>query len=442
MESLQTVLGPIVNSTAVTAPLHYILAGSFRSVSLFLLAFSPTTRTLSHLRTIPGFGPHQYLALPSNEFRNTVYATSWAVPPVLSSWRIEKAANPEDWNVRFLNSVPITATSSYITIPQPYKRAYSVGGPTGEVHDLDPVDGSFGSKLQEVLFVPEDELATADKTRVALRYGSHGIEFTPSRQFAFVPVLGTDSIEMFEHDPDTGRLALLTSVPSPRGSGAKDGPRHLKIHPNGRVLYCVTEHTNVVDIYEILPKSLKFRDSRSLLPDNVAAATHGSHVFRGDTLMLAPSSASQPVPKVLITTTRGATSATKGWLSVFPLDSQGYFSTNPNGLQQNFANMTVDINAARWETPTSGGRANAIDLIPQTSTTIEGDDEDEDGLWIVLTDEDDATASPNGTGAIRILEWKGWKRGLHLADEWPRKGDSDSSNDNIIQGASHAIWLN
>ncbi|KAF9044196.1 hypothetical protein BJ165DRAFT_1347954 [Panaeolus papilionaceus] len=442
MESLQTVLAPIVNSTSVTTPLHYILAGSFRSVSLFLLAFSPSTRTLSHLQTIPAFGPHQYLALRPNEFRNTVYTTSWALPPVLSSWRVEKAEQPEDWNVRFLNSVPITATSSYIAIPPPFKRAYSVGGPTGEVHDLDPVDGAFGSKLQEILFVPEDQLETADKTRVALRYGSHGIEFTPSRRLAFVPVLGTQSIEMFEHDPETGKLTLLTSVSSPRGAAAQDGPRHLKIHPNGRVLYCVTEHTNVVDIYDILPNNLEYKDSRSLLPDGVPVHD-GPHVYRGDTLMLAPSTASQPLPQVLVTTTRGATSATRGWLALFPLDSQGYFSTIPGGIPQGITNMTVDNHAARWQTPTSGGRANAIDLLPTARMSNDDNHNDEDeGLWIVLTDEDDETASPAGTGAIRVLEWKGWKEGLHLADEWPRKGDIDSSNGNIIQGASHAIWLN
>ena len=62
----------------------------------------------------------------------------------------------------------VAATSSYITLPPPYSRAYSVGGPTGEVHLIDPNTGGFGDQLQQVLFVPENELANADKTRVAL----------------------------------------------------------------------------------------------------------------------------------------------------------------------------------------------------------------------------------------------------------------------------------
>ena len=45
---------------------------------------------------------------------------------------------------------------------------YSAGGPTGEVHEVDVVSGRIGEKLQELLFVEEAELATADKTRIAL----------------------------------------------------------------------------------------------------------------------------------------------------------------------------------------------------------------------------------------------------------------------------------
>lgn len=60
------------------------------------------------------------------------------------------------------------ATSSYITVPPPFTHVYSAGGPTGEVHAIDPTTGGFGEKLQQILFVPEDKLESADKTRVAL----------------------------------------------------------------------------------------------------------------------------------------------------------------------------------------------------------------------------------------------------------------------------------
>ena len=45
---------------------------------------------------------------------------------------------------------------------------YSAGGPTGEVHIVDPALGGFGEKVQQILFPPEDELEEADKSHAAL----------------------------------------------------------------------------------------------------------------------------------------------------------------------------------------------------------------------------------------------------------------------------------
>lgn len=63
---------------------------------------------------------------------------------------------------------PTAATSSYIQVSPTQSRIYSAGGPTGEVHEVDAETGGFGTKLQELLYVPPGELDEADKTRVAL----------------------------------------------------------------------------------------------------------------------------------------------------------------------------------------------------------------------------------------------------------------------------------
>ncbi|KAH9475999.1 Muconate cycloisomerase 1 [Psilocybe cubensis] len=423
----QAINSSVAIGNGAAAYIH-ILSGSFKSLSLFLLAFSPSKRSLAHLATIPAYGPHQYLC--TNREKDHVYTTSWALPPSLSSWHIERSET-EPWKVKHINTVPITATSSYITIPQPYTHAYSVGGPTGESHSIDATTGALINKTQEILFVPEDQLEAADKTRVALRYGSHGIEFTPSGQYAFVPVLGTNSIEMYTRDPASGQLEHITSVPSPRGLAYKDGPRHVKIHPNGKVLYSITEHSNLVDAYRILPNDLEHMSSRSLLPTDapVIPTTHSEDHFRGDTLMFPPSTPSKPAPTVLITTTRGSNSRLRGWLSVFPLDADGDFTSVPEDVSSENARQ-----AERFQTPTSGGRANAIDIISKDNN------DPNSGLWILLTDEDDFTVSPSGTGAVRVLEWDGWgKGGIKIVDEWPTAKDADGEY--RIKGASHAIWL-
>ncbi|KAF8894682.1 hypothetical protein BD779DRAFT_1669152 [Infundibulicybe gibba] len=418
MDATQAIF-PHTNATERSSgtAIYHLLSGSFRSLSLFLLAFSPTHRNISLVQPIDAFGPHQYIAC--NRHKNRVYTTSWALPPILSSWEVERSAD-RPWRVNHINSVPITATSSYISIPPPFGYIYSVGGPTGEAHHIDPSTGGFGPKVQEILFVPEGELESADKTRVALRYGSHGIEFSPASGHAFVPVLGTSSIEMYTHNPLTGTLSHMASVPSPRGPSAHDGPRHVKVHPNGKVLYSVTEHTNLLDVYAIKPTSLEYVSSQPLLPPDLP-----SDAFRGDTLLLTPSTPSHPTPHTIFATTRGSKTLTNGWLSIFSLGDDGLFSGK----------------VERFQTATSGGKANALDILPKAPEKT-----DSEAVWIALTDDDEHTATTGG-GGVRVLEWDGWNtNGVHEVTAWPPALQSPPEQDAAesswwMKGGSHAIWL-
>lgn len=490
---------PVMNDT--TNPLHpvptySIVAGSFRSLSLALLAFSPLNNTLRCVQRIEGFGPHQYLAASSTGSSegqvDAVFTTSWATPPILSSWRVLREEDGGVKGIEHAENVPITATSSYITIPPPHDFIYSVGGPTGEVHAFshsasasekaksspaDSLQTLFGPKIQHLLFIPPEELEQADKTRVALRYGSHGIEFSSSG-YAFVPVLGTDSIEMYRRELETGRLVHVSSNGSPRGEEAGDGPRHVKVHPNGRVLYCVTEHTNFLDVYAVVDSStpsLKHISSHSILPPHLQPSSHSSatdasdtsksssedphlkSLHRGGTLMLTPPTSQYPAPQAILTTTRGANKDVRGWVSLFRLDDEGRVVLPPSeeneetdGEEEGEEN---EEHVVRYETPTSTGKANALDIraIPSTS-------EDGEGFWIILTDDD---AAANERGAVRVLEWNGWgspNEGLRVVAEWP-SGLADEEEEccvgrtegtverdangaeQVFRGASHAIWL-
>ena len=271
---------------------------------------------------------------------------------------------------------------------------------------------------------------------------------------------------MYTHDRASGHLTRFTSVRSPRGPEANDGPRHVKVHPNGKILYCVTEHcelfnflnlmllwlkvlqffspcdiANLIDSYKILPTSLAYIASRSLVPrnqpDDSSSSSYTTDHFRGDTLLLPPPTPLNPTPNVLIATTRGSSSATRGWLSVFPLDLDGNFVDITQlglGDVSEIFKGDDEAQAHRFRTPTSGGKANAIDILPKSLS--------ESGLWILLTDDDDATASPTGVGAVRVLEWDGWKSGgIKLVAEWPSSDSSNKFEGEMIRGASHAIWL-
>ncbi|KAK0443065.1 Lactonase, 7-bladed beta-propeller-domain-containing protein [Desarmillaria tabescens] len=360
----------------------HVLSGSFTSFSLFLLAFSPLNRSLRLLRTVPAIGPHQYIT----QTPQAVYATTWASPPALHAWSLPSLAH--------IGSTPITATSSYITILD--SHAYSMGGPTGEIHTLDPATGAWKKKIQEILFVESGKLDEADKTRKALRYGSHAIEFTADGNYGFVPVLGTEEIHVFKR----GNNGTLERVAKSKGH-AGDGPRHVKIHPNGEVVYCVTEHSNKLVVY-----TFNTAPTPSLkLP---LYASGSSRSYRGDTLLLAPSA------KQIFATARRATHLDPGYISVFSLSSSGLLSGQ----------------VEYYETPTSGGKAHAIDLLPKASDSLSIPAE---SLWIVLTDDDPCTQAPEPCASVRILEWDGWDTG------GIREVAAYSGTE--MQGGSHAIFL-
>lgn len=134
----------------------------------------------------------------------------------------------------------------------------------------------------------------------------------------------------------------------------------------------------------------------------------------------------------MFSTTRGAITSENGWLSVFSLDADGLFSEKEE----------------YYATPTSGGKANAIDLLPKylqgTTPQKQGLPGSQSGFWILLTDDDDWTAKRGG--GVHVLEWDGWDSGgvQYVAGspvcEDEVKSESEESEEQMA-GGSHAIWL-
>ncbi|KAL8286216.1 hypothetical protein RQP46_004704 [Phenoliferia psychrophenolica] len=386
---------PSALSQPVSAKVHYLLSGTFNTVFLYLLAFNPTTSSLSVHQKIEGEGPHQFLAL--NARRDRAYATTWGAPPSLSAWEVLQGGRE---GIKKINTVPITATSSYIQVSPTQPRIYSAGGPTGEVHDIDSQTGGFGKKLQELLYVPEGELEQADKTRVALRYGSHGIDLNLPRKQCFVPHLGHNSIFMYDVKED-GTLDLIADCPS---FGTHDGPRHVVPSPDGSKLYALTEHTSYIDVYSIEAKSLSHLQRLSVIPPEKDGVRKS---YRGDTLRFSQDG------QYLFVTTRGMTTDTKGYVAVWHVAPDGTLGSSSIGTKED-PHAPLD----RFETATSGGKANAIETFPFHP---EGQEVRKD--WIVLTDDIE--------GWVWVLEWDGKKieevAGVKLEEEGT--------------GASHAVWL-
>ncbi|KAK0545551.1 hypothetical protein OC844_007338 [Tilletia horrida] len=426
------------SSTSSCPRVRHLVTGTFNTASLHLLAFDTLTTTLTLSRSIPNAqGPHQFLALGNGPEPlanslgvaqwKTVYATTWANPPSLSAWSVkgldidagsslDLAANVDlDW----LSTVPITATSSYVHVqPPPFHSLtspsygvepgsaqflYSAGGPTGEVHRIDPLTGALASdpgKVQELIFLREGgkALPEANKTRKALRYGAHSVDVSTD-QLAFVADLGRNAILTYRRDLNDGRLTY------------------------------VTEHTSFVDVFELMDNGtglLEYRLSLDILPEGADRAS-----YRGDTVRLSPSG------RAVLASTRGKTPATRGWVTAWDLDA--LTATVAAGTANLSAQDEDECLLSRWRTPTSGGKANAIEWAPrydlaltkQTSDdTKKGKGEEND--WAVLTDD--------AEGYVLVLRWNG--RGLEevARTKLPGKGVPELG-EGEHEGASHAIWL-
>jgi carboxy-cis,cis-muconate cyclase len=89
-----------------------------------------------------------------------------------------------------------------------------------------------------------------------------------------------------------------------------------------------------------------------------------------------------------------------------------------------------------WETPTSGGKSNAIELKAKNSAEGEGY-----GVWIVLTDDEDDDES--NSGAVWVLEWDSAKaKEIKAVAKWDGRGVKGIDEDGEgMAGGSHAIWL-
>lgn len=374
-------------------PASYIISGSFTTSSLYVLRYEHESRKLEVVQSVAGYGPHQYLHL--DRHRRRLYATSWQEPARLSAWDIHTDRPGMPPRLTLINQAPITAVSSYIT--SKHSLLFSVGGPTGEIHRLNPDTGAIEQKLQELLFVPNEALRHEDKSRKALRYGSHAIEVSSLDQ-VFVPHLGRNSIWMYQLDAEKKALEFVSEIKSVR---ADDGPRHAVVSADGERLYVVTEHTSRVDLYDVTRVGLQYRASSSVIEE---PEEHDK--YRGDTIRMVPQSCldgeSAEEREYIVATTRGATPSQPGHLAVMKYD---------------FKSRTL-TNLLRWQTPTSGGKANAIELRPPLHLA-------NNIFQLVLTDD--------LLGWISVLECNLSTPKIHLLSRCL------IAHQNF--GASHAVWI-
>jgi 6-phosphogluconolactonase len=102
---------------------------------------------------------------------------------------------------------------------------------------------------------------------------AHSLTLTPDDRFALVCDLGLDQVLVYRVDHANGRLEPNDPPFAATPPGA--GPRHLDIHPNGRVVYVINELASTIGVYVFDPErgALTEQQIISTLPDGSSGAT-------------------------------------------------------------------------------------------------------------------------------------------------------------------------
>ncbi|KAK3071611.1 hypothetical protein LTR53_008322 [Teratosphaeriaceae sp. CCFEE 6253] len=385
------------------------IVGSFNH-DLYTLHFTPPTAannhkpTLSLLRPTPAIGGHSWLALSRK--KDFLYGTAWTKPnPSVAAYSISGSGR----NISFLNAKPVKALSGYVCCDA--RHIYSVGGPSGEVFRI-AGDGSVGDLVQELSFVdPEGANMSTARGQVAhgdfggLRHGAHSVDLSPDGRSLYVADIGRNCIWTYAVDLKARYgeppLKLANKHVAPRPT---DGPRHTWPHPNGRVLYSLQEHTSVVDVLSVGIDGVTLQHVQGV---KIIPADKDPKHYWADEVRLS-TGPHRERPRYMYASTRGLEAKTKGFVAVFRLKE--------DGMLESLEALCI------WETPTSGGIANAIEPAPWQKRQEDGDEE-----YLALTDSEE--------GWVSILGFDGRR-----LSEVARLSLGKTEGGEVVQAAT-AVWL-
>jgi len=379
------------------------IVGTFRHPLLYTLTFTPPS-TLNIKSSFDAAGGHSWLALsPNHKF---LYTTCWTSPPQVAAYDLSSGVP------KLINTAPVATLSGYVTVTPDNRYLLSVGGPGGEVFALER-DGSIGRCVQTLQLRETGNENQGQRIGVAhgdfggLRHGAHSVDICQDGKTAYIADIGANCIWSFhipesptsrtEEGGETRVLIPMYKHPSPRPT---DGPRHAFPHPNGKVLYCVQEHSNMVDAFSLRADGSihKHISGVKIIPDDKDPKD-----FWADEVRLSMTSS---VPKYLYASTRGLEKSTKGYVTVFRLDAEGHIDEN-----------VVDM----YETETSGGLANAIEPAPRGG---------EDTEYLALTDSEQ--------GFVSILAFGETEGKIKEVAKVQLQGDKGEQE---VIAAATAVWL-
>jgi 6-phosphogluconolactonase len=133
---------------------------------------------------------------------------------------------------------------------------------------------NYGSGSMAIL--PVQASGRLGEAKVVERHGAshaHDVLFSPDNRFLLLADLGLDRIFVYRFDAATGSLAPNDPPYASVAPGA--GVRHLAFHPNGRILYAISETASTVTAFRYDPAkgTLESLQTVSTLPPTYKGAS-------------------------------------------------------------------------------------------------------------------------------------------------------------------------
>lgn len=457
-----------MGSMASSATVFRLIVGTFNTPELFLLSFHPESNTLQVDAICSAVGNHSWLGLDASH--TILLATCWTEPPGIAAYRLADGGT----NVKLLGTQQVQSRSGYVTANRRAgrsSRAYTAGGPSGEVLQLDGKTGRLMATLQQMDYITgavrttekgnallaasasqtaqsaiamsavnDDGRADADNVMDfgGLRHGAHSADLSPDGRLLYVADIGRNCV--WVHDVDEqGLLGPAEKVVSPRSN---DGPRHVWPHPAGRYVYVLQEHSCMVDVFRVRSPTEQ-SDARLVWIQGVRIipGDQDEKLYWADEVRTVASSVGQHnhQPDLLVASTRGLQSGTKGYVALFAMTAEGLVDTShasgrPNGNVNHAGHPHGWLDL--WQTPTSGGWANAIEpcarpLHPPRTSLLDKARRNE-GQYMALTDSEQ--------GLVMVLAVERDSKGAAQLVEVARLSLGKTSAGKV-RGAATAVWL-
>jgi len=209
------------------------------SKEIFVFEMDPESGTLSLLERVPVPGTNlpspTSLPMAISPDRRFLYAALRSPPFAASSFGID----PSSGRLSHLAVTPLLSAMAYIVTDRS-GRFLLAASYTDARLAIYPIDTAGRIEACPTQVTPTGPNA-------------HCIVIDATNRFAYSAVLGADHLMQLVFDPETGTFA--PNAPPTVTTRARSGPRHLALHPNGRLVHLLNQTDATIVMYRIEPGS-------------------------------------------------------------------------------------------------------------------------------------------------------------------------------------------